>query len=120
MTVKLLDVARRQGPLSGYEGEDSFYWEDKETKQCFRLVWDKANMQLVGMNSFGIRYRHRVFERWLAEKRDVSYVLSHLREANFDPEFFKIVEHDIIAAARKRLPQLTLQDPPRRKFLGLF
>ena len=39
--------------------------------------------------------RHEVFDRWLNEKRSVSYVIQHLSEANFDPEFYKTFEKDI-------------------------
>ena len=34
----------------------------------------------------GIRFRHRVCERWIREGRDPDYVLKRLREAWFDPE----------------------------------
>ena len=39
--------------------------------------------------------RHEVFDRWLTEKRSVDYVIDHLSEANFDPEFYKKHESEI-------------------------
>ena len=40
--------------------------------------------------------RHELFDKWLKEERDIEYVLTHLRDANFDPEFYKIFEGEII------------------------
>lgn len=71
------------------ENEETFYWEHPEGKMCFRAVYDKISKQLIGVNVFGIRMRHEVFDRWLTEKRKIGYVIHHLDEANFDPEFFK-------------------------------
>lgn len=85
-------VAKRQR-----EGEASLYWEHAGGKMCLRLVYRNDDRCLVGVNSFGIRYRHRVFERWLGENRTLGHVVSHLREANFDPEFFRRFETDVVA-----------------------
>lgn len=41
--------------------------------------------------------RHEIFDRWLTEQRDVNYVLEHLADANFDPEFYKLHEATIVA-----------------------
>lgn len=101
-------------------GEDTFYWEDETGKRCFRLVWRKDNLEVVGMNAFGIRYRHQVFERWIGDKRDAPYVLNHLRKANFDPEFFSDFEPAIAEFAATRFPNQRVQVQPRRKILGLF
>ncbi|CAM2008074.1 NAD(P)/FAD-dependent oxidoreductase [Acanthopleuribacter pedis] len=98
--------------------EETFYWEHPDGKQCMRLVYHRDDGRLIGMNSFGIRYRHRVFERWLAENRTVAYVLTHLNEANFDPEFFKRFEREMVAAYNQ-----TAKTPiqlKRRKVLGIF
>jgi hypothetical protein len=43
----------------------------------------------------GIRARHTVCERWIAERRPVDYVLAHLSEAHFDPEFYRRYEPEI-------------------------
>jgi len=47
--------------------------------------------------------RHEVFDRWLTEKRSVDHVLTHLKDANFDPEFFKHFEKEINATYHKQL-----------------
>ena len=40
--------------------------------------------------------RHEVFDRWLSEERSVDYVIEHLAEANFDPEFYARYENQIL------------------------
>ena len=42
--------------------------------------------------------RHEVFNQWLSEKRDIRYVMQNLKKANFDPEFYKRNEAEIISA----------------------
>jgi len=41
--------------------------------------------------------RHEIFNRWLTEKRDVNYVIEYLKDANFDPEFYKKYETAIVS-----------------------
>ena len=44
----------------------------------------------------GIRYRQDVCEKWINEGRDIKFVLEHLHDANFDPEFFQRHESDLV------------------------
>jgi len=78
------------------DGEKSFYWEHSSGKICLRLVYQANDYSVVGVNVFGIRLRHKLFESWIKEKRTVEYVLENLRSANFDPEFYKKHEQEII------------------------
>ena len=78
------------------ESENDFYWEHPEGKICLRLRWDKATGKLLGVNNFGFRLRHHAFDKWFKEERTVHYVLEHLRDANFDPEFYKQHEQHIV------------------------
>lgn len=82
------------------DGEATFYWEDPNGKRAFRLVYDQQERHLIGMNSFGIRYRHNQFETWIAQKTPVDQVVKQLPKANFDPEFFRRFEDHIAAAFR--------------------
>lgn len=79
------------------ENENDFYWEHEKGKTCLHLVYDKTTTQLLGINTFGIRLRHEVCARWINGKKTMAYILQHLRDANFDPEFYKQYEKDIIA-----------------------
>ena len=85
------------------EDEDSFYWQSKDGHKCLRIVSQKASGQVTGFNCLGIRLNHRLCEQWIEEKRTVRYVLDHLHDANFDPEFFKSYEREIWQADNDQL-----------------
>ena len=78
--------------------EKNLFWEHASGLHSIRIVYtDEA---VIGFNTMGLRYRHRVCERWIAEKRPLEYVLDHLAEANFDPEFFESFEAEALARFR--------------------
>jgi NAD(P)H-nitrite reductase large subunit len=76
--------------------ETEFYWEHKNGTKCVHVVWDKISNQFLGINTFGIRMRHECFDKWLREKKSIDFVMEHLTEANFDPEFFERHEEEIV------------------------
>ncbi|WP_282149177.1 NAD(P)/FAD-dependent oxidoreductase [Algibacter lectus] len=77
--------------------ESRFYWEHEDGKKCIHINYDKTTREFIGINNFGIRMRHEFFDKVLNEKRTVDYVLEHLADANFDPEFYKLHEKEIVA-----------------------
>lgn len=83
------------------ENEARFYWEHESGKKCIHINYDKKTHQFIGINNFGIRMRHEFFDKILTEKRSVEYVLEHLADANFDPEFYKLHEPEIVAKFNK-------------------
>jgi len=92
------------------EGISSFYWQHPEEDICIRINYQDDTQVVTGVNTFGIRMRHNIWQNWLANNCTLKYVLQNLRDANFDPEFFKRYEQDIISAFNKQYPnnQLTL------------
>lgn len=80
------------------EGEQSLYWEHADGLHALRLVHVRGT--LIGLDVMGLRYRHRVCETWIREERSVEYVLEHLREGNFDPEFFRRHEPEMVRVLR--------------------
>ncbi|TAN13711.1 MAG: NAD(P)/FAD-dependent oxidoreductase [Chitinophagaceae bacterium] len=78
------------------ENEETFYWEHENGKIDFRVVYEKMDHTLIGINSFGFRLRHKLFDKWLQEKRTVEFMMEHLAAANFDPEFFQKHERSIV------------------------
>ncbi|PKP48624.1 MAG: hypothetical protein CVT92_15995, partial [Bacteroidetes bacterium HGW-Bacteroidetes-1] len=50
-------------------------------------VYMKNTRILTGVNAFGIRLRHEVFDQWLTGKKTLDFVLDNLKDALFDPEF---------------------------------
>ena len=85
------------------ENEAHFHWIHEDDTKCITVCYDTTNNAFLGINTFGIRMRHEIFDRWLTEKRDVDYVIANLPEANFDPEFYKHFEKDILAAYKNNL-----------------
>jgi NAD(P)H-nitrite reductase large subunit len=81
--------------------EMEFYWEHTSGVKCVHVVWDKITNQFLGINTFGIRMRHECFDKWLREKRSIDFVMEHLVEANFDPEFFSRHEDEIVSEYKK-------------------
>lgn len=79
------------------ENEAHFYWEHSGGKKAIRISFDKENREFLGINTFGIRMRHEFFDKVLTEKKTVDYVMHHLAEANFDPEFFTNYNKEIQA-----------------------
>ncbi len=78
------------------DNEIEFYWEHESGKIAMHFVFDKESKKFLGINTFGIRLRHETFDRWLNAEASIYTVLENLREANFDPEFFKRYEEEII------------------------
>tara|TARA_R110002095_G_scaffold65502_1_gene55319 strand:+ start:350 stop:1651 length:1302 start_codon:yes stop_codon:yes gene_type:complete len=78
------------------ENEAHFHWKHEDDTKCITVCYDKNTNEFLGINTFGIRMRHEVFDTWLTEKRDVDYVMNHLPEANFDPEFYSRFENAIL------------------------
>jgi NAD(P)H-nitrite reductase large subunit len=76
--------------------EAEFYWEHKSGTKCVHIVWGKTSNQFLGINTFGIRMRHECFDKWLREEKSIDFVMQHLAEANFDPEFFERHEEEIV------------------------
>jgi len=83
------------------EGETDFYWEHADGTKCLHFVWNKNTGKFIGLNTFGIRLRHEIFDRFLRDERDISYIIKNLKAANFDPEFYKKYEEDIVAKFNK-------------------
>ncbi len=80
------------------EYEQHFHWRHSKEKVCITVSFDKDSKKFLGINTFGIRMRHAIFDRWLTEERSVDYVMEFLKDANFDPEFYKVYEGEILTA----------------------
>lgn len=78
------------------DGNAHFHWKHEDDTKCITIEYENATNQFLGINTFGIRMKHQIFDRWLTEKRSADYVIEHLKEANFDPEFYKTFEDEIL------------------------
>ena len=107
-SAKFLDIEyQTYGWVFGERGrpehEKHFHWKHEDDTKCITVAYNKDTNAFLGINTFGIRMRHETFDTWLTEQRDVDYVINHLKEANFDPEFYKHFEQDILTAYNKQL-----------------
>lgn len=83
-------------------GEKTLCWHHPDGTKLIRLVYiDKA---VTGFNLLGVRYRDAACRRWIEEQRPIEYVLEHLGEANFDPEFFVQFEQEVVALYNTQHP----------------
>lgn len=80
------------------EYEAHFHWKHDDDKKCITMAFHKDTNEFLGINTFGIRMKHEVLDRWLTEKRTADFVINNLSEANFDPEFYKTFEQQILAS----------------------
>jgi hypothetical protein len=79
------------------ENEVYFQWQHPKDQKCITISFDKHTQQFLGINTFGIRMRHEIFDKWLRENQTIAHVLEYLADANFDPEFYKLHEPEIVA-----------------------
>jgi len=106
-SAKFLDIEyQTYGIVPGNipDTHESIYWEHQNGKMCIHLVYEKKSTLFTGINTFGIRYRHHLFDQFLRESRDIRYVVEHLALANFDPEFFPEYEYFIVDHYNKKFP----------------
>lgn len=85
------------------ENEQYFQWQHPTKNICITISYDKDSHKFLGINTFGIRMRHEIFDRWLTQEKSIEYVLEYLADANFDPEFYKLYEKDIVAKFNKEM-----------------
>ncbi|MBZ9652228.1 NAD(P)/FAD-dependent oxidoreductase [Psychroflexus montanilacus] len=83
------------------EGHSDFYWEHEDGKKCIHIHFESDSRIFKGINTFGIRMRHEVFDHWLTQKATVDEVIRNLKKANFDPEFFERYENEMLEAFNK-------------------
>lgn len=78
------------------DGETNFYWEHPNGKKCLHAVFNKETHELIGVNVFGIRLRHHYMNELIGNKKTVEDFLAHLKDALFDPEFYKNHSKEIV------------------------
>lgn len=123
-SAKFLDIEyQTYGSVSNTlnRDEEEFYWEHESGKVAIHFVFHKEDHKFLGVNSFGLRLKHECFDRWLKDQKDIQYVMEHLSEANFDPEFADRHEATIINVYNQQFPDLQVTAKQRRKkVFGIF
>lgn len=86
--------------------EQHFHWEHEDGTKCITIAYQKDSRIFLGINTFGIRLRHEVVDRWLNEQQTVDFVITNLMKANFDPEWYQKFEISIQTTFQKSTKQL--------------
>lgn len=89
-------------PLATQE-ENHFYWKHPEKNRMVRIAYHPKSRLFLGINTFGIRMRHEIFNQWLNEQTSIETVIENLSLANFDPEFQTQYEPQIISEWQNQL-----------------
>lgn len=97
--------------------EKNLYWEHPDGKHSIRLVYNDESV--IGFNLMGIRYRHDVCKKWIESKKSIEFVLQNLGAANFDPEFFKHFENEIVDLYNKQNPERRISFNKKSNFFNL-
>jgi NAD(P)H-nitrite reductase large subunit len=105
-SAKFLDIEYQvygNVPTQLTDQQDTLYWEHQSGKKSIRIVYDKISMTVIGFNLMGVRYRHEICENWIRQYAHIEEVLQHLAAANFDPEFFRTYEKEVIAMYNQQM-----------------
>ena len=100
--------------LTKTEEEQHFHWRHPREKICLTIAYEQSSRKFLGLNTFGIRMRHEVFDRWLNEERSIDHVVQYLADANFDPEFYSRYEKEVLTHFNN---QMGAQIRPARRSL---
>ncbi|MBT8323545.1 MAG: NAD(P)/FAD-dependent oxidoreductase [Eudoraea sp.] len=104
--------------LTKAEEEAHFHWRHAQEKICLTIAYEQSSRKFLGINTFGIRMRHEIFDRWLNEERSVDHVVQYLADANFDPEFYRSYEKQILNQFNKQMG--TQMRPARKNLKRIF
>jgi len=83
--------------------EEHFHWVHRDDDKCITLAYHRESGKFLGINTFGIRMKHEVFENWLNEEKSVDYVIHNLDKANFDPEFYTSYHKELLNTYRNQI-----------------
>ncbi len=78
------------------DGHVNFIYQHASEEVLLHFVFEKESHRFVGINNFGVRLRHLVFNEWLTKGATIEEVLTDLASANFDPEFYSTYESEIV------------------------
>jgi NAD(P)H-nitrite reductase large subunit len=104
-SAKFLDIEYQiygEVPNRPQEGVVHLYWEHEDGRKSLRIV--HRDGVFIGLQTMGIRYRHRVCEEWIRAGTPVEQVKRDLGRANFDPEFHTRHESAIRAGLQEVSP----------------
>ncbi|MBK8954783.1 MAG: NAD(P)/FAD-dependent oxidoreductase [Saprospiraceae bacterium] len=81
---------------------DSIFWKAPQDEKSIRLVYDTTTNEIAGFNLLGVRFRQEVCHKWISGKSKISDVLSDIRLAFFDPEFFPDYAPELLESFKQK------------------
>lgn len=84
-------------PATCPEDQSDFLWQDHRNEISLRVRHMTKDKTVTGMNVFGMRQRHEVWDQWIRQGVKLNHAIANLDQANFDPEFYKRYEGAIQA-----------------------
>ncbi len=103
-SAKFIDIEYQvygEVPAKLPEHLKTIFWKHNDNEKSIRINYHKDDYTVKGLNLFGIRYRHEVCEKWILENTHIEKVLKNLGMANFDPEFYKEYDEEIVKEYNK-------------------
>jgi len=103
-SAKFIDIEYQvygEVPAKLPEHLKTIFWMHPDGDKSIRINYHKEDYTIKGFNLFGIRYRHEVCEKWILQNTHVETVLENLGLANFDPEFYKEYDEEIVKVYNK-------------------
>ncbi len=79
-----------------------------EDKYLVHLVYSSENQNVIGVNFFGVRQRHDMWDKWLRDRVQLSEAILGLGRSDFQPEFSKGIRSDAIRAYNEAFPNSPL------------
>jgi NADPH-dependent 2,4-dienoyl-CoA reductase/sulfur reductase-like enzyme len=83
-------------------GIQSLYWEHADGRKAIRINYREHDGAVIGFHLMGVRYRQEVCEKWISENAHIEKVLQELGLANFDPEFYRQYEPEVVRAYNRQ------------------
>ena len=96
-----------------HENQDEFVYQHATDEVLLHFVFEKDSRKFIGINNFGIRLRHPLFNDWLNRGITIEEVLMNLQSANFDPEFYKKYEQEVIDQYNAKFGTQLKLNPPK-------
>ena len=103
-SAKFFDIEYQtygQVPARASENETYFFWQHPKKNIALGILFDSRNGRFIGLNAYGIRLRHSIFDDWITRQQPVDYVLNNLNKAMFNPEFAKDYSKTILLAFKE-------------------
>ncbi|MCA6074133.1 NAD(P)/FAD-dependent oxidoreductase [Fulvivirga sedimenti] len=123
-SAKFFDIEYQtygQVPHDCPDNQHDFYWQHQSGRKAVHIRFGKEDLTLKGVNSFGIRMRHELFDTWLRKGIQIQEFMDKLEDVNFDPEFFEDHSGEIRELFSQKFPQIRIKAGRKRnKILGLF